>query len=395
MSSFDIDERGKALALFFGISGGLTAIGPILGGYLTQWTWRAIFWVNLPVAAIAIVLTYLAKVHTVHRREPIDYRGAVLIALGMGLSVLGFQQSSSWGWGSAATWACIVAGLVILAVFVMVELRTKIPLIKVRIFRSRAFTVDNGVLFFGMIAFVPVFFFASVYSQISLGYDANNAGLYLLVFFAGFATAAQIGGRILDSRGAKPAIVAGTALGAIGFGLWGHSLTTLNLSAQWVYIVISGAGIGLLLGPASTDAVNRSIGASYGEVTGITQTLRNYGSSLGLAILGALLITVNTNKLTDSLGGLGIPADQAKQIAASISRGNRSGGFPAGTPDSVKNAILSAIQHDYAQATRVVFYGMVVTLAIAFVIALFHPAAGSRRCSADASPDPAVGTGVA
>ena len=97
----------------------------------------------------------------------------------------------------------------------------RIPLIKMRIFADRAFVVDNAVLFFSMVAFVPVFFFASVYSQVSLGYDANNAGLYLLVFFAGFAPAAQVGGRILDSRGAKPAIVLGSALGTAGFAAVG------------------------------------------------------------------------------------------------------------------------------------------------------------------------------
>ena len=87
-----------------------------------------------------------------------------------------------------------------LVVFVLVERRTREPLIKVRIFRDRAFAVDNGVLFFSMVAFVPVFFFASVYSQVSLGFNANEAGLYLLIFFAGFAPAAQIGGRMLDKR---------------------------------------------------------------------------------------------------------------------------------------------------------------------------------------------------
>ncbi len=173
-----------------------------------------------------------------------------------------------------------------LVVFVFVELRTPVPLIKIRIFTDRAFSVDNAVLFFSMVAFVPVFFFASVYSQVSLGYDANNAGLYLLLFFGGFAPAAQVGGRILDQRGAKPSIVVGSALGAVGFGLWAWKLTDLSLGAQWWAILIAGAGIGLLLGPASTDATNRAINASYGEVTGITQTVRNYGSALGLAVLG-------------------------------------------------------------------------------------------------------------
>ena len=124
VSSFPLQERGRALALFFGVSGGLTALGPIAGGYLTQWTWRAIFWINIPVAVIAVVLTLAAGIHSRPRPERIDWRGAVLIAAGMGLSVLGFEQASSWGWGSALTWSCIVGGLVILVVFVLVELRT-------------------------------------------------------------------------------------------------------------------------------------------------------------------------------------------------------------------------------------------------------------------------------
>ena len=121
----------------------------------------------------------------------------------MGLAVLGLQQSSTWGWGDPATWGTIVAGLIFLVVFVKVELGTKYPLIQMRIFKIRAFFVDNAVLFLISIAFVPMFLFASEYAQISLGYSSGEAGLYLLTFFAGFATAAQVGGRILDQRGAR------------------------------------------------------------------------------------------------------------------------------------------------------------------------------------------------
>lgn len=176
-----LKERGKALALL-GITGGLTAIGPILGGYLSEWTWRAIFWVTVLVAIIAIILTLIAKIHTKHKKELLDYKGAVLIALGMGFSVLGLQQASSGC--SWKTIGSIVLGLALLVIFVKVETKVKIPLIKVEIFKDRAFFVDNAVLFFAMMAFVPVFFFGSVYSQAVPDYNASNAGLYLLVFFA-------------------------------------------------------------------------------------------------------------------------------------------------------------------------------------------------------------------
>jgi EmrB/QacA subfamily drug resistance transporter len=376
VAAFPVGERGKALAIFFGVSGGLTAVGPIAGGYLTQWTWRAIFWINLPIAVVAVVLTIVAGIHSVPRREPIDWRGAALIATGMALSVLGFEQARSWGWNSPWTWVCIVGGLVVLAVFVLVEIRTEHPLIKVRIFRGRAFTVDNGVLFFCMVAFIPVFFFASVYSQVALGYDADNAGLYLLVVFAGFAPAAQIGGRILDTRGAKPALLLGGALGTAGFVLWAVRIPELSLGDQWWCIVLAGAGMGLLVGPASTDATNRAIDASYGEVTGITQTVRNYGSALGLAVLGTLLGNVFANRFTDSLVAAGVPAEQAGQIAAGAanSTGGTGGGqVPSGAPAALVQQIEAAVPADFAAATQTVLYGMAVALAIAFLIALLHP----------------------
>jgi EmrB/QacA subfamily drug resistance transporter len=380
VAAFPIRERGRAMAIFFGVSGGLTSIGPIAGGFLTQWTWRAIFWINVPVAVLALVLTAVAHIEPSRRRERIDGRGAVLVAVGMGLSVLGFEQAPSWGWRNPLTWLCIVGGLVVLAGFVRVEAGTASPLIKVRIFRDRAFVVDNAVLFFSTIAFIPVFFFASVYSQVSLGYDANSAGLYLLLFFGGFAPAAQIGGRMLDRIGARRPMILGTALGAVGFALWASKLTDLDLGAQWPFILMSGAGLGLIVGPASTDAVNRSIDASYGEVTGITQTVRNYASTLGIAVLGTVLTTVLTSRLTDSLTSFGVPAKLARSIAKGSTEAG-STGSSAGAPARLREQINAAVAHDFAVATQAVLYGMAVALAVAFVAARFHPG------SAPSTPD--------
>ena len=200
---FPIRERGRALAIFFGLAGAFTSIGPIAGGYLTEWTWRAIFWINIPVAIGALILIAIAKPDDEKHPAPLDYRGAVMVSAGMGLAVLGLQQSSVWGWGSVATWACIVAGVALLAAFVLYELRVANPLLRVRIFENRAFAVDNAILFLLMIPFVPLFFFASMYAQISLGESASETGLYLLIFFAGFFVATQRGGRVLDRRGAR------------------------------------------------------------------------------------------------------------------------------------------------------------------------------------------------
>jgi EmrB/QacA subfamily drug resistance transporter len=389
VQTFAMRERGKALAKFFGIAGGLTAVGPILGGYLTEWTWRAIFWVNIPVAIIALVLIAISKPTTVHRPAPMDYRGLVLVAAGVGLSVFGFQQSFLWGWGNPGIAISIAAGVILLVVFVLVELRTASPLIQVSIFRVRAFLVENVVLGIAMLVFIPVFFFASEYGQIALGKSAQQVGVILLYFFVGFVVTAQIGGRMLDRAGAKRPVVLGCALSAVGFYLWAGKVTQLNLSSQQWYIVLAGAGMGLMLGPASTDAVNRASKLSYGEATGITQTVRNFSASMGLAILGTISVSQFRSKVTASLVSQGAPHKVAAKIAAGISQSQ--GQSASGTSVS---KIPHFIELDFAYATRTVFYVMAGVMAAAALVAFFALEQGLQADPGESGPDSAAGIGV-
>ncbi len=379
VQTFPLRERGKALALFFGIAGGLTAIGPVLGGYLTQWTWRAIFWVNIPVALIALALILISRPATEHRPARMDYRGLALIVVGVGLSVFGFQQSNVWGWHNPLIEISIVAGLALIVLFYFVERRTESPLMQVRIFRIRPFLVENMVLFFTNLAFIPVFFFGSEYAQLSLGKSASEAGIILLYFFIGFVIAAQIGGRMLDRGGAKRPVVVGCVLGAVGFWLWAGQVTDLNFSAQQWYIILAGAGMGFMLGPASTDAVNRASTLSYGEATGITQTVRNYAASMGLAILGTVLVTVMRHQVTSSLIGQGVPAGRASATAANLSQ-TRSGGGGAG-------AIPHFIRLDFAHATQTVLYIMAAVMAAAAIVAFVGLRAGVQKEEPAAASD--------
>jgi predicted MFS family arabinose efflux permease len=317
----------------------------------------------------------VSKPKTEYRRAPIDYRGAVLIAVGIGLSIFGLQQSALWGWSNPATWACIVVGLVIIALFVLVELRTQSPLIQVSIFRIRAFAVENLVLMIAMMAFIPIFFFASEYAQIALHKTASQAGLFLLFFFLGFVIAAQVGGRMLDREGAKRAVVLGCAIAAVGFGLWASKATTLSFSKQQLWVIVSGAGMGLMLGPANTDAVNRAGSLSYGEATGITQTIRNFGASLGLAALGTILLFNFRSHLTASLRAMGDPHAAADAAAAAQSRG---GGSVASIPHYVSL--------DFAQATQTVLYVICGIMAVAGAVALLGLQRGRQELPSDADP---------
>jgi EmrB/QacA subfamily drug resistance transporter len=387
VASYKVSERGKALAIFFSITGALTAVGPIAGGYLTEWTWRAIFWVNVPIAIIAVVLTLIAKPSEERSPARIDLRGALLVSAGMGLSVLGLQQAGTWGWDSLATWACLIVGLALLLAFVRFELRAEQPLVPLRLFADRGFAVDNVVLFLLSICFVPLFFFASLYAQIALGESASDAGLVLLVFFGGFTVGAQRGGRILDSQGVRPTVVPGCALAAVGFWLWGESLDDLSFSSQWYYLALAGIGVGFVLGPVSTDALNRAARATYGAVTGVTQTVRNFGGSLGLAVLGSLLITENVSRVERTLGRVGVPKEHADSIAHEISGAASGAGAGGG---GASQALKHQIQLDFAHSTQTVVYGMAAAMALAFIVAVrFMPGGKAEQPVAEADAAPA------
>ena len=308
VGTFDLHSRGRALALFFGIAGGLTAIGPIAGGYLLEWTWRAIFWINIPVALIALALIAISKPATEHRPAPMDYRGLALIVAGVGPERVRLPAVGPVGLGQPGHRGEHRCRRLAPGVFYAVERRTESPLINVHIFANRAFTVENVILGIAMMAFIPVFFFASIYGQIALAEKATTASLLILYFFLGFVVCAQIGGRMLDRIGAKRPVVLGCVLAAVGFGAVGREGDRACTSgAQVIYIVMAGAGMGLMLGQANTDAINRASRYSYGEATGITQTVRNYGASLGFAILGTILITEFRSRITSSLVARGLP----------------------------------------------------------------------------------------
>src|SRR6516165_8288433 len=300
------------------------------------------------------------------RPAPMDYRGLALIVAGVGLSVFGFQQATQWSWTNPGVWASIAAGVLLLIVFFAVEARTSSPLINVRIFRNQAFTVENIIIGTASAAFIPVFFFTALYGQIALAEKAKTASLLILWFFLGFVVCAQIGGRLLDRIGAKLPVVLGSALAAAGFWLWAGKVTDLT-STPVIYIIMAGAGMGLMLGQANTDAINRASRYSYGEATGITQTVRNYGASLGFAILGTLLITRFRSAVTTSLTGKGLPHAAATAQASKIAGPRGGTGNPADIP--------AFIRADFAAATRDVLYAMAIIMAVAGVVALL----GLRR----------------
>lgn len=379
-SSFPKSNRGKAMAAFFAITGAMTAVGPIAGAYLTGWTWRAIFWVNVPIAIIALILVGFSAARSATRSERIDWLGSIPVAAGMALIVFGLQQAAPWGWTSAMVWGCLLLGATFLFTFVLIQRRRKEPLIKLRVFRDRGFTISVIATLFSSFAFISVFFFLSVYGQVSLGLSVGDTGLLFLKLFSGFVIASQLGSMMFDRSGAKPVIAIGGAIGAFGFAWLASIATNLNFEAGKFFndqtwpIAVAGAGIGFMFSAVNTDAVNRSIGASFGEVTAISQTMRNFGGALGLAVLTSLVTKQLTDRLVSSFHEFGASTADAMNAVSAISGTNEAGtSSPDSVPAAVKEQIMNAVQADYASAAQWAFYGMAVAMGVLVVLAVFYP----------------------
>src|SRR5262249_16715954 len=156
---------------------------------------------------------------------------------------------------------------------------------------------------------------------------------------------------------------------AVGFFLWGESLTELSVSDQWYWIALAGVGVGLVLSPANTDALNRVPRSRYGEATGITQTVRNFGSSLGLAVLASALILESRSQLEATAAEHHVPPHVGSEIADAISSGSQSGESISHLGGPVSHVVAS-IPHDFAVAMQTVFYSFAGVMAVAFFIAL-------------------------
>ncbi len=384
VATFDFGTRGRALALFFGIAGGLTAVGPIAGGYLIEWTWRSIFWINVPVAVIALVLIYLAKPVTEYKHAPIDYRGLALIIGGVGLSVFGFQQSQLWGWGNGVVIGAIVVGILLLVVFALVELRTAQPLMNMHIFRIKPFLVENIILTISMMAFIPVFFFASTYGQISLALKPTDSSLLILYFFIGFVIFAQVGGRMLDrdrgqaAGGRRQRARRGRLLPVGGQG----DLAAAGLADDLHHHGRGGHGAHAGAGQHRRDqpgltAVLRRGHRHHPDRPQLRRQPRfrhpRHGAAVGVPLQHLQL----ADRPARARGGGGQGGRLGRSASGRRRRQQRGNGVAS---------IPQFIRADFATATQSVLTGMGVIMAVCAVVAFIGLRAGRQQAMPDADP---------
>ncbi|WP_072803522.1 MFS transporter [Rhodococcoides yunnanense] len=293
MAAFPLSVRGKAMGIYVGVSQIFLAVGPLLGGALTEWvSWRAVFWLNVPVGLAALALVAFARPDNT-RQKSITIRpiSAVLMIVGIALTVYAVQQSSQWTWGSAKTLGLLAAGIAITTVFVISQVRSSDPLVDVKLFLQRAFSGNIVVLFASQFGLLAIVLYSTLYVQDLLNYSPMQAGIAALPLILPIAAGAQIAGRWYDRAGVRGPVLAGLLISTVGVAVWATTLHALSYPQQIPGMIITGFGLGLVFSPVNTDALGRVDASARAQASGIVQTVRQLGGTLGVAIIGAIVLS--------------------------------------------------------------------------------------------------------
>jgi len=292
-AAFPPQRRGWAMGIFGGVTGLAAAVGPVLGGAITQgiaWPW--IFWVNVPIALAGIPLALGRLTESYGPRAPLDLPGLGLATGAAFGLVWGLVRGSSAGWASPEVAGTLAAGGVLAVLFVAWERRARAPMLPMRLFAFGGFSAGNAAIFLLNASLTGVVFFTAQFFQVSQGQDPLGAGLRLLPWgVAPFLIGPQAG-RLADRIGERPLVVSGLLLQAAGFA-WVAIAAALGLAypAMLAPMMISGAGLGLAL-PAVTKAVIGSVPrGDIGKASGSFSMMRQLGGAFGVAILAAVFAT--------------------------------------------------------------------------------------------------------
>ncbi|WP_170320565.1 MULTISPECIES: MDR family MFS transporter [Mycobacterium] len=353
-------ERGRYQGILGAVFGVTTVIGPLLGGYFTDYlTWRWAFWVNVPISVVVIFVAAAAIPALGASAKPIiDYSGIVFVGLG----AAGLTLATSWGgtlyaWGSPTIIGLFVGAAVALGVFVVVERRAAEPILPIRLFASPVFAVCCVLSFVVGFAMLGALTFLPTYMQYVNGVSATTSGLRTLPMVVGMLITSTGSGTLVGRTGRyKVFPVTGTALMALAFLLMSRMEPSTSALIQSLYLVILGAGIGLSMQVLVLIVQNTSNFEDLGVATSGVTFFRTIGSSFGAAIFGSLFVNFLDRRIGPALAASGAPPDAVSSPGALHRQ-----------PHDVAAPIVAA----YADSLTEVFLWAAPVAVVGFVLALF------------------------
>ncbi len=301
-AAFTAEERGTAIGIWAGVSGSALAIGPLLGGLLTEhvgWSW--IFFVNVPVGIVALALSFVLIVETRagETGQRLDLAGLATSGAGLLALVYGLIEANSYGWSSGTILLLFAAAGLLLAGFVVLERHTRHAMLNLELFRKRTFAGANIAALLVSLAMFGIFFFVSLYMQNVLGYTPVHTGVIFLPMTVLVVISAPLAGKATDLFGPRWPITVGMLLLTAAL----FSFSRLGLHASFLDLLpgmtIGGVGMGVAMGPMTTAALSTASVDEAGVVAGVITTSRQVGGALGIALMGAIVAAAETVPRTD------------------------------------------------------------------------------------------------
>jgi EmrB/QacA subfamily drug resistance transporter len=345
---FDPAERGKAIGVWAGAVGLAVAIGPVTGGLLLEhFWWGSVFLINVPIIAAGVAAV---RVLVPESRDPnpgrVDLVGVLLSIAGLGTLVYGIITGGNSGdWGRPAVWGSIVAGVLILLVFVAYERRSSHPALDVRLFRQPRFSAAVGTVGLVFFAAMGSMFFGTFYLQLVRGYSPLQTGLLFLPFAAAQLIFAPRSAGFVQRYGPKAVCAAGMALVTAGLAAF---LLVTEATPIWLLCLVyfgMGAGMASVIAPTTEAVMSTLPREKAGVGSAVTNTVRQVGVALGVAVLGSLLSQVYRGLMEGRLTGLPVALRDgaAESLAATYAAAAQVGPAGATVLDPANSAFVQAM----------------------------------------------------
>jgi EmrB/QacA subfamily drug resistance transporter len=295
-AAFPPERRGAAIGIFSAVTGISVAAGPLVGGAVVEgldWEW--IFWLNVPIGAIAIPLVLTRMRESWGPDADLDIAGLALLTSGTLGIVWGLVRGNAAGWASGEVIAALVVGALLVAAFVAWELRVREPMLPMGLFRSRAFSASNAAMFFTFASLFSAVFFYAQFLQTGLGYGPLEAGLRLLPWTATFITVAPAAGALADRIGERPLMVVGLSLQAVGMAWLGLIADpALPYSRMLAPLIVAGVGVSMAIPAAQNSAVGSVAIEAIGKAAGTNSMMRELGGVFGIAVVVAIFASTGS-----------------------------------------------------------------------------------------------------